>query len=101
LPLLIDLYETHADKRDRFEILAFHDPAAKSLADLDTRLPDIRERFWKGRNLPFPILLDATGQTVKQWGIRAFPTAILIDPEGNVVVTDDPLKTLEQILGAS
>jgi hypothetical protein len=41
--------------------------------------------YWRGRDLPFPILLDATGQTLKDYGIRAFPTTLLIDPEGKLV----------------
>lgn len=35
--------------------------------------------------LPFPILLDSTRTTIKNYGIDSFPTAILIDPEGKVV----------------
>jgi hypothetical protein len=44
-----------------------------------------RELYWRGRDLPFPILLDATGKTIKAYGVRAFPTTILIDPEGRLV----------------
>ena len=43
------------------------------------------EKRWKGKSLPFPILLDASGATVKSYGIQAFPTLVLIDPEGRVV----------------
>lgn len=31
------------------------------------------------------MLLDDTGETIETWGIQAFPTLVLIDPEGNVV----------------
>jgi hypothetical protein len=45
--------------------------------------------LWHGRSLPFPILLDAQngqrGATVAAYGIQAFPTTILIDPEGKLV----------------
>ena len=43
------------------------------------------EKRWEGKTLPFPILLDATGKTVKAFGISAYPTNVLIDPEGRVV----------------
>lgn len=83
LPRLIDFHEK--EKSDRFEILAFHDASVKSFAELDEKLAEIKKKHWKGRDLPFPILLDASGDTVKQFGIHAFPTTILIDPEGRLV----------------
>jgi hypothetical protein len=81
----MDLYEAHKDHRDRFEILAFHDGTVKSFAELDKKIQRPREMYWRGRDLPFPILLDATGQTIKDYGVRAFPTTLLIDPEGRLV----------------
>ncbi len=85
MPGLIDLYEVHKKDRDKFEILAFHDGTVKDFAELDQKLESPRKKFWGGRDLPFPILLDATGQTIKDWGVRAFPTTLLIDPEGKLV----------------
>jgi hypothetical protein len=88
-------YAKHADRRDQFEVFAFHDPAAKTLDELDKRLPALQDKHWGGKPLPFPILLDATGETIKSWGIRGFPTLVLIDPEGRVLRTQDPKKFLE------
>ncbi len=85
MPELAAFYEKHKDKRDKFEVFAFHDPAAKTFEELDKRLPGLREKYWKGKPLPFPILLDSTGETINGWGIRAFPTTVLIDPQGNLV----------------
>jgi hypothetical protein len=82
---LIDLYDAHAKDRDKFEILAFHDGTVKDFADLDKKMEAPRKRFWGGRDLPFPILLDATGETIKTFDIHAFPTALLIDPDGKLV----------------
>ena len=89
------LYEEHAGDRDRFEILAFHDPRAKDFSELDAKLKTISQEAWGGKSLPFPILLDSTGQTVKAWGIHAFPTVVLIDPQGRVVRggSEDLLQT--------
>lgn len=85
MPGLIDLYEAHKKDREKFEILAFHDGTVKDFAELDPKMEAPRKRFWGGHDLPFPILLDATGQTIKDWGVRAFPTTVLIDPEGKLV----------------
>lgn len=78
-------YEDHKDQRDRFEILAFHDARAKTLEELDEKLKPIIRDKWGGKELPFPILLDASGETIKALGVRGFPTVILIDPEGRLV----------------
>lgn len=85
MPGLIDLYEAHKKDRDKFEILAFHDGHAKDFKELDKNIKGPREKYWNGRDLPFPILLDATGQTIRDWGVRAFPTRLLIDPDGKLV----------------
>jgi len=78
------LYQTHADRRAEFEILAFHDASVKDFAELDEKLAPIIENTWKGKTLPFPILLDASGETLKSYGIHAYPTTVLIDPQGRV-----------------
>jgi hypothetical protein len=85
LPGLIDFYEEHKDHRDKFEIIAFHDATAKDFGELDKHLPGLREKLWRGRDLPFPILLDSTGKTIKAYDIHSFPTTLLIDPDGKLV----------------
>jgi hypothetical protein len=85
LPGLIDLYEEHKDHRDNFEILAFHDNTVKDFTELDKKLVKVKAANWGGRDLPFPILLDATGATIQTWGITHFPTTVLIDPQGKLI----------------
>ena len=97
MPGLIDLYEAHKKDRDKFEILAFHDGTVKDFAELDKKMERPRNRYWGGHDLPFPILLDATGQTIKEWGVRGFPTTLLIDPEGKLV-GEAQAKELEEKL---
>ena len=93
----MELAEKYKALDDRFEILAFHDASAKTLEELDEKLePIIRDR-WNGQTLPFPILMDATGETIKGWGVNAFPTVVLIDPDGNLVKGGGE-KMLEEIL---
>jgi len=96
---LIDFYEEHAGERDKFEVLAFHDGSVKDFSEMDAKTEQTKKSLWHGRNLPFPILLDAQngerGATVAAYGIRSFPTTILIDPEGKLVgeVSPDFLET--------
>jgi hypothetical protein len=66
-------------------VFAVHDKTVESFADLDKKLVKIKERYWQGKDLPFPVLLDATGKTEALYGIRAHPTGVLIDPDGKLV----------------
>ena len=77
--------DDHAADRDKFVILTIHDPQATNFAMLDEKLKPIVRRQWRGRSLPFPILLDTTGETVKSYGVVHWPTVVLLDPEGRVV----------------
>jgi thiol-disulfide isomerase/thioredoxin len=98
---LIDLYEDHADERDKFEVLAFHDGTVKDFSDMDAKTEHTKKTLWHGRDLPFPILLDAQkgahGATIEAFGIDSFPTTILIDPQGKLVGEISP-NFLEQKL---
>ncbi len=92
MPELISLYEAHADHRDRFEIISIHDNSVQTFAELDKKLPKLKEQFWQGKDLPFPVLLDAAGKTVELYGIHAFPTTLLIDPEGKLIGEASPAE---------
>jgi hypothetical protein len=91
------LYEKHAALRDKFEVLAFHDASVRTFEELDEKLAPIIQERWNGKALPFPILLDPSRTTLKAYGISAFPTNVLIDPDGKVV-KGNAEKTLEQKL---
>jgi hypothetical protein len=93
----MNLYETHKDKRDQFEILAFHDASVKNFQELDKHLKSIILSKWNGKMLPFPILLDSTRTTIKNYGINSFPTLILIDPKGRVVPGGDEQELAEKL----
>lgn len=98
LPGLIKLYDQFKDRRKDFEIIAFHDTKAKSFAELDPRLAQLKSKFWGGRDLPFPILLDATGNTLRTFGVSSFPTVIVIDPKGRVVPHGGEHTLVEHLL---
>jgi hypothetical protein len=71
-------------------VIAIHDKSVQSFAELDKKLAKIKERYWQGKDLPFPVLLDATGKTEELYEIRGHPTGLLIDPDGKLVGTALP-----------
>lgn len=85
MPELIAFYEDHAQHRDKFEVLAIHDDAVKSFAELDKKLASIKQRNWQGKDLPFPVLLDGRKETHTLYSIHAWPSGLLIDPDGKLV----------------
>jgi hypothetical protein len=94
---MIDFYQQN--KSDRFEFIAFHDAQAKSFEELDPKMEALKKEHWQGRDLPFPILLDASGATIRRYGVRVFPTQILIDPEGRLVGHGDIELLRSKLLG--
>jgi len=68
----------------------------KDLEALDEKLKPIIQGRWGGKPLPFPVLMDSTGETVMAYGICGWPTSFLIDPEGKIVAADE--EALEPIL---
>jgi len=81
----MDFADDHAIDRDKFAIVTVHERNVTDFADLDQKLKPIVARVWRGRPFPFPILLDTSGSMPRDYGVRSYPTAVLIDPEGRVV----------------
>jgi len=113
MPHLMKLHDAYADKG--LVIIAVHDDSVESIEDMDDRLAQGRREHWGGRDLPFLVALDGGGRTpvpgtelstsgasTAAYGIRAFPTSVLIDKQGNVLgkvgVSGDAVR--EQIEGA-
>lgn len=100
LPELTKFYEEHAADRDRFEILSICDTEkeeAPTIEAFDTLAAPLVEKAWAGKQMPFPVLVDGEGQTSGVYGIQAWPTVLLIDPEGHLVKHGD-LATLAEKL---
>jgi alkyl hydroperoxide reductase subunit AhpC len=92
LPKMAKFYDDHADRRDRFEIVSIcidDDGRLKSMVDVDRKLEPIVKHIWGGKTLPFPIVLDASFQTLESFGVSTMGTVLLIDPDGHLVRGDE------------
>lgn len=100
LPRLAQFYEKHAADRDRFEILAICATASgkdSTKEECEKRLTPIIENVWRGKPLPFPVLIDGGGKTLDAYSIGVVPTTILIDPDGKVVESGSEATLAEKL----
>jgi thiol-disulfide isomerase/thioredoxin len=94
LPKLAHFYELNRENRGRFEIVAVHENGVAgriTVEELREKLGSLEKQKW-GKPLPFPVLLDRTGEIIKTWGISAYPTTAIINPDGALMRGD--LETL-------
>lgn len=87
MPAWIKFQEQFQDKSEHFAIITVHDTTrgVTNVEQLLPKLETLKTKKWGGKDLPFPVLFDTTGKTMAAYEIRAFPTAVLIDPQGKVV----------------
>jgi thiol-disulfide isomerase/thioredoxin len=89
LPALFKFAEEHKADSGKFVILTFHQPMSeKTLAACNGQFEKLKKNLWKIDEFPFPIVMDATGETVRNFKIQGYPTIVLIDPEGAVAETE-------------
>jgi thiol-disulfide isomerase/thioredoxin len=99
LPKLREFYEAHKTHRDRFEVVAICSEVGtkiRTMADFDREMKPFVKAVWNGKELPFPLLLDNTPQSMENFGVEMFGTTLLIDPTGRLVPGDE--LTLAAIL---
>lgn len=88
-----------------------HDASVQSREEYDGRIGSTRDKLWKGCDLPFDVLLDerehetpaatdrvATGTTIRRYGIKGFPTTIVIDQQGFVAARVPRIDQLEPLI---
>ena len=116
MPHLMDLHDAFG--KHGLVIIAVHDDSVASVAEMDAKLAKSRQKYWGGRDLPFLVALDGGGQTpiegsqhtargatTAAYGIPAFPTQVLIAPDGKVIEEfkysdyDGAVARLETLLG--
>ncbi len=96
MPDNINLYNTLKDRGyDTIAVAMQYDP------------PNYVKNFTESRELPFKVVVDATGDLAQAFGdVKLTPTAFLIDKEGNIIRRylgnydkDSFLATVEKALG--
>ena len=116
IPHLMAIYDAFSDRG--LMVIGIHDDSLESIDELDEKLATVREKIWIGRDLNFPIALDgggptsvagtnetAPGATTAAYGVKSFPTTLLIGADGKVIgrfhapSLDDKISKLEKLLG--
>ena len=90
LPKLARFYDQNLSYRKRFEILAVHENGVAgriTAEELKEKLASLEKQKY-GRALPFPVLLDRSGDIIRTWGISAYPTTAIINPQGILIRGD-------------
>ena len=98
LPEALEFYEKNEVLRGKFEIVGVHEPGVKTWEQYDAKAKTVIEKIWKGKEPKFPMVLDASGKTYKDYAIKLMPTDMLIDPDGNVM-PHGSLANLKKALG--
>jgi len=99
IPKMMEFYERNSKSKARFEIIGICIDFSGEIDDmskLDKALSSIETHVWKGKKIPFPIVLDNTFNTWERYGIPGLGTVVLIDPDGRIVEGDE--STLQAIL---
>ena len=95
MPQLMDLHDRYA--KQGLVVVGVHADMIDSVEAMQAKLKPHQEQLWKGRAIPFPVVLDGGGQvpiqgsdrmgygaTTAAYGVLNFPTTILIDKQGKV-----------------
>lgn len=88
IPRLTAFYEKHKAQRSKFEIVGLcidHAGELTTMQQLKEALKPIEQKVWKGKRIPFPVILDSTVQSWERFGLPGLGTVILIDPNGRLV----------------
>ena len=60
------------------------DPFAIWGVNIAEQETEIKKFVTQKINVDFPILLDSSGEAMRQWNVMAFPTSFVIDKKGNI-----------------
>lgn len=73
LPDLVGYYHDHAD--EGFMLIGVNEQEAPALVN----------SFLSESGLNFPVVLDADGRVMQQYGVTGMPSSFLVDPQGQIV----------------
>ena len=96
MPALTKIHDAYSEQE--VVIIAVHDSTLPTIAAVLAKIEQTKNDVLGGRDLPFRIALAGSGipkvdgkeirvqgQAIADYGITAFPTALLIDRQGNLV----------------
>lgn len=84
MPDIQALYESYGENANDLVILGVANPKTEDNPfNQDKTQPEV-EAFLTTNGYTFPVVMDTTGETFAQYGIRSFPTTFMIDKNGNV-----------------
>ena len=84
MPEIQTLYEKHGLNAQDVVVLGVANPKTDDAPNnSDVTIPEIRQFLTDG-GYTYPTVMDTTGEVFAQYGISAFPTTFMIDPDGNV-----------------
>lgn len=86
MPVLIAAQEEF----DRWGVafISIHDNTIETAAELEAKLARLAAQAWHGKPLPFPVALDAGrsgGRVHRLYGVKRWPTTLLIGRDGNLI----------------
>ena len=99
IPKMMGFYEKNSHLKDQFEIVGIcidYSGELDTMEKLDAAMEPIEKNVWKGKRIPFPIVLDNTFKTWERYGIAGLGTVVLVDPDGRLVDGDE--STLQALL---
>ncbi|MBK8915458.1 MAG: TlpA family protein disulfide reductase [Phycisphaerales bacterium] len=90
IPAWMTFAEKHKDQNQHFAIITVHETnrGVTTPEQLEPKLAQLTKSKWNGKELPFPVIFDVTNKTVAAYRVNAYPTAVLIDPAGNVAAVE-------------
>ena len=100
IPELIAFTNDHKNSSSAFRIVAIHEKSKgenSTWREFHDKTVLLQHERWHVTSLPFDVLYDESSRLTSAWGVVAFPTYALIDPDGNLVPQGN-LKTLEEKL---
>ena len=84
MPEIQELYERYGSNEGDLIVLGVANPKTEDQPYNNDGTVEEVAQFLEENGYTFPTVMDTTGETLMAYGISAFPTTFMIDPEGNV-----------------
>lgn len=84
MPDIQELYEELGENSEDVIILGVANPRTKEYPNNQDKDVEYVKQFLTDNGYTFPVVMDETGDVLKQFGISAFPTTFMIGTDGNV-----------------